>query len=132
MRFQGDDNHVTTEKTITINIKPTKKTKITKAKNVKGKKIDVALKDVGNVLEVLMNGYSVYQYYSIKYETEYATNSSFKYSETKTTEKTSFTISGLKKDRTYYLRSRVLYYNKFEDKWYPGEWTDTSKVEVTK
>ncbi len=132
VRFYADENHVTTDKTIYVTINPTKNTKITKIANVSGKKIEVTMKDIGNPLEVLLYGYSNYEFYTVKYETQYSKNSNYKYADSVETEKPKATIKGLKKGTTYYVRSRVLYYNKFEEKWYPGKWTDSNKIKVKK
>ena len=99
-------------------VKAPGKVKISKAKNVKKKKISVKWKKIKKA-----KGYQL----------QYSTSKKFKKSKTKTktTKKTSLTIKKLKKGKTYYVRVRAFTKNKSGKK-VSGKWSKVKKVKINK
>ncbi|MCR5467924.1 MAG: InlB B-repeat-containing protein [Lachnospiraceae bacterium] len=92
------------------------KSKITKVTNVSGKKVKVQFKKVSKT-----DGYEV----------SYSLKSNMSSAKAKTTSKTSYTISGLKKGKTYYIRVRAYKKDSAGKKVY-GKYTSVKKIKVTK
>ena len=65
------------------------------------------------------------------YQIEYATSSKFSGKKTKTTTKTAYTISGLKKGKTYYVRVRAYKVDSTGKKIY-GKYSAVKKVKIKK
>lgn len=85
--------------------------KLSKAKNVKGRKLSVKIKKVSGVKG---------------YEISYATNKKYKSAKKKATSKTTITLSKLKKGKTYYVRVHAY---KLDSK---GKWSNVKKVKIQK
>lgn len=86
-----------------------------KVTNKKGRKIQVTYKKAGGV-----TGYQIL----------YAANSKLKQAKKKTTSKNSYTLSKLKKGRTYYIKVRA--YKKKNGKTYYGAYSTVKKVKIKK
>lgn len=109
---------VTTKKSITVvdkKIVAPGKVKITKAKNVSKKKIKLTWKKQSKAL-VYQAKYSIYK--------------SFRKPKTKATMKCFYTLSGLKKKKTYYIKVRG--YTLKKGKRLYGKWSTVKKVKVKK
>ena len=109
---------VTTKKSITVvdkKIVAPGKVKITKAKNVSKKKIKLTWKKQSKALV---------------YQVKYSIYKSFKKPKTKATMKCSYTLSGLKKKKTYYIKVRG--YTLKKGKRLYGKWSTVKKVKVKK
>ena len=109
---------VTTKKSITVvdkKIVAPGKVKITKAKNVSKKKIKLTWKKQGKALV---------------YQVKYSIYKSFRKPKTKATMKCSYTLSGLKKKKTYYIKVRG--YTLKKGKRLYGKWSTVKKVKVKK
>ncbi|MDD6070781.1 MAG: fibronectin type III domain-containing protein [Clostridiales bacterium] len=99
--------------------------KIKSAKNQKGKKVLVTFNKVKNA-----DGYEI----------QYSTNSNFKSAKKNSISKTKCTITGLKKNKTYYIRIRpyknVKLYEPYKEKLmkvkYYGSWSKYKKVKIKK
>jgi uncharacterized repeat protein (TIGR02543 family) len=94
------------------------KATLSKATNVKGKKLTATWKKVSGV-----KGYQI----------SYSTNNKFTKSTTvtKNTSKTSYTATKLKKGKTYYVRVRAYKIDSTKAKVY-GKWSSVNKVKITK
>ena len=90
--------------------------KITKARNIKKRKLSVKWKKVTGT-----KGYQI----------QYSTNKKFKKAKTKTTKKTTLTIKKLKKKKVYYVRVRA-YTIDSSGKKVPGKWSKVKKVKIKK
>jgi uncharacterized repeat protein (TIGR02543 family) len=101
----------TASQTVTTKVSATK---IISAKNSKSKRIVVKYKKVSGA----------------KYEISYGTKKNFKGAKVKTTNKTSYTIKGLKKGKTYYVRVRA--YKTVNGKKVYSKYTTKKKVVVKK
>lgn len=109
---------VTTKKSITVvdkKIVAPGKVKITKAKNVSKKKIKLTWKKQSKALV---------------YQVKYSIYKSFRKPKTKATMKCSYTLSGLKKKKTYYIKVRG--YTLKKGKRLYGKWSTVKKVKVKK
>lgn len=109
---------VTTKKSITVvdkKIVAPGKVKITKAKNVSKKKIKLTWKKQSKALV---------------YQVKYSIYKSFRKPKTKATMKCSYTLSGLKKKKTYYIKVRG--YTLKKGKRLYGKWSMVKKVKVKK
>lgn len=109
---------VTTKKSITVvdkKIVAPGKVKITKAKNVSKKKIRLTWKKQSKALV---------------YQVKYSIYKSFRKPKTKATMKCSYTLSGLKKKKTYYIKVRG--YTLKKGKRLYGKWSTVKKVKVKK
>ena len=109
---------VTTKKSITVvdkKIVAPGKVKITKAKNVSKKKIKLTWKKQSKALV---------------YQVKYSIYKSFRKPKTKATVKCSYTLSGLKKKKTYYIKVRG--YTLKKGKRLYGKWSTVKKVKVKK
>ena len=109
---------VTTKKSITVvdkKIVAPGKVKITKAKNVSKKKIKLTCKKQSKALV---------------YQVKYSIYKSFRKPKTKATMKCSYTLSGLKKKKTYYIKVRG--YTLKKGKRLYGKWSTVKKVKVKK
>lgn len=109
---------VTTKKSITVvdkKIVAPGKVKITKAKNVSKKKIKLTWKK---------------QRKALVYQVKYSIYKSFRKPKTKATMKCSYTLSGLKKKKTYYIKVRG--YTLKKGKRLYGKWSTVKKVKVKK
>lgn len=109
---------VTTKKSITVvdkKIVASGKVKITKAKNVSKKKIKLTWKKQSKALV---------------YQVKYSIYKSFRKPKTKATMKCSYTLSGLKKKKTYYIKVRG--YTLKKGKRLYGKWSTVKKVKVKK
>ena len=109
---------VTTKKSITVvdkKIVAPGKDKITKAKNVSKKKIKLTWKKQSKALV---------------YQVKYSIYKSFRKPKTKATMKCSYTLSGLKKKKTYYIKVRG--YTLKKGKRLYGKWSTVKKVKVKK
>ena len=89
---------------------------ITKARNIKKRKLSVKWKKVTGT-----KGYQI----------QYSTNKKFKKAKTKTTKKTTLTIKKLKKKKVYYVRVRA-YTIDSSGKKVPGKWSKVKKVKIKK
>lgn len=85
-----------------------------KITNVKGRKIKVVIKGKN----------------ASGYQLRYSTSKKFKKKQTKTTAKSTFTISRLKKGKTYYVKVRA--YNKVNGKKVYSPWSKVKKVKIKK
>ena len=103
---------VTTKKSITV---APGKVKITKVKNVSKKKIKLTWKKQSKALV---------------YQVKYSIYKSFRKPKTKATMKCSYTLSGLKKKKTYYIKVRG--YTLKKGKRLYGKWSTVKKVKVKK
>jgi uncharacterized protein YkwD/DNA-directed RNA polymerase subunit RPC12/RpoP len=113
----ASDNYLAASKTITITVNPTS-TKLSSVSNAKGKKMTVKWKK-----NSLCSGYRI----------QYSTSKSFSSSKTKTVSKQSTTstqISGLTKNKTYYVRIQT--YKTVSGKNYYSGWSSASKVKISK
>jgi hypothetical protein len=109
---------VTTKKSITVvdkKIVAPGKVKITKAKNVSKKKIKLTWKKQSKALV---------------YQVKYSIYKSFRKPKTKATMKCFYTLSGLKKKKTYYIKVRG--YTLKKGKRLYGKWSTVKKVKVKK
>ncbi len=109
---------VTTKKSITVvdkKIVAPGKVKITKAKNVSKKKIKLTWKKQSKALV---------------YQVKYSIYKSFRKPKTKATMKCSYTLSGLKKKKAYYIKVRG--YTLKKGKRLYGKWSTVKKVKVKK
>ena len=109
---------VTTKKSITVvdkKIVAPGKVKITKAKNVSKKKIKLTWKKQSKALV---------------YQVKYSIYKSFRKPTTKATMKCFYTLSGLKKKKTYYIKVRG--YTLKKGKRLYGKWSTVKKVKVKK
>ena len=109
---------VTTKKSITVvdkKIVAPGKVKITKAKNVSKKKIKLTWKKQSKALV---------------YQVKYSIYKSFRKPKTKATMKCSYTLSGLKKKKTYYIKVRGSTLKKGKRLY--GKWSTVKKVKVKK
>lgn len=109
---------VTTKKSITVvdkKIVAPGKVKITKAKNVSKKKIKLTWKKQSKALV---------------YQVKYSIYKSFRKPKTKATMKCSYTLSGLKKKKNYYIKVRG--YTLKKGKRLYGKWSTVKKVKVKK
>ena len=109
---------VTTKKSITVvdkKIVAPGKVKITKAKNVSKKKIKLPWKKQSKALV---------------YQVKYSIYKSFRKPKTKATMKCFYTLSGLKKKKTYYIKVRG--YTLKKGKRLYGKWSTVKKVKVKK
>lgn len=109
---------VTTKKSITVvdkKIVAPGKVKITKAKNVSKKKIKLTWKKQSKALV---------------YQVKYSIYKKFRKPKTKATMKCSYTLSGLKKKKTYYIKVRG--YTLKKGKRLYGKWSTVKKVKVKK
>ena len=98
-------------------VKKPGKVKITKAKNVKTKKLTVKWKKTSKA-----NGYQI----------QIATNKKFtKGKKTKTLSKTTYSFKKLKKNKYYYVRIRAYVYDSNHKKVY-GSWSAVKKVKIKK
>ena len=98
-------------------VKKPGKVKITKAKNVKTKKLTVKWKKTSKA-----KGYQI----------QIATNKKFtKGKKTKTLSKTTYSFKKLKKNKYYYVRVRAYVYNSNHKKVY-GSWSTVKKVKIKK
>ncbi len=98
-------------------VKKPAKVKITKAKNVKTKKLTVKWKKVSKA-----KGYQI----------QIATNKKFtKGKKTKTLSKTTYSFKKLKKNKYYYVRIRAYVYDSNHKKVY-GSWSTAKKVKIKK
>lgn len=98
-------------------VKKPAKVKITKAKNVKTKKLTVKWKKVSKA-----KGYQI----------QIATNKKFtKGKKTKTLSKTTYSFKKLKKNKYYYVRVRAYVYDSNHKKVY-GSWSTAKKVKIKK
>lgn len=98
-------------------VKKPGKVKITKAKNVKTKKLTVKWKKVSKA-----KGYQI----------QIASNKKFtKGKKTKTLSKTTYSFKKLKKNKYYYVRVRAYVYNSNHKKVY-GSWSTVKKVKIKK
>ncbi|MGO5542996.1 leucine-rich repeat protein [Blautia sp. HCP3S3_H10_1] len=89
---------------------------VSKLTNGKGKKMTVSLKKISGV-----SGYQIL----------YAANSQFTGAKTKTTSKTSLTISGLTKNKTYYVKVRAYKKDSKGQKVY-GSYSSVKKIKIKK
>lgn len=107
-------------KNITLTAKWSKvtvgKVSVSKLQNKSGKKMYVSYKKVSG---------------AAGYQIEYATSSKFSGKKTKTTTKTAYTISGLKKGKTYYVRVRAYKVDSTGKKIY-GKYSAVKKVKIKK
>ena len=109
---------VTTKKSITVvdkKIVAPGKVKLTKAKNVSKKKIKLTWKKQSKALV---------------YQVKYSIYKSFRKPKTKATMKCFYTLSGLKKKKTYYIKVRG--YTLKKGKRLYGKWSTVKKVKVKK
>ena len=90
--------------------------KLSKAKNVKGRKLLVKIKKLSGVKG---------------YEISYAANKKFKSAKKKATSKTTITLTKLKKGKTYHVRVRAYKLDSKGKKVY-GKWSNIKKVKIQK
>lgn len=110
--FGVDDNEDNnTAKKITVG-----KVTISKVKNIKGRKIEIKYKKVSKA-----KGYQV----------RYSLKSNMGSSKTKTTAKTKYTLTSLKKKKKYYIQVRAYRYKTSKKKVY-GKWSSKKSVKVNK
>jgi hypothetical protein len=113
----ASDDYLAASKTITITVNPTNTT-LSSVSNTKGKKMTVKWKK-----NSLCSGYRI----------QYSTSKDFSSSKTTTVSKQSTTstqISGLTKDKTYYVRIQT--YKTVNGKNYYSGWSSASKVKISK
>lgn len=121
MYFEGYKEKGVT-KTITVTggkvqqVKAPSKGKISKLVNKSGRKCQVSIKKISGA-----SGYQIM----------YSTSSKFSGAKTKTTSKTSLTISGLKKNKTYYVKVRA-YKKDSQGKKVYGSYSAVKKVKIKK
>ncbi len=110
--FGVDDNEDdNTAKKITVG-----KVTISKVRNIKGRKIEIKYKKVSKA-----KGYQV----------RYSLKSNMGSSKTKTTAKTKYTLTSLKKKKKYYIQVRAYRYKTSKKKVY-GKWSSKKSVKVNK
>lgn len=113
---KGQQNIQSNTSTLDIQKKPSKKVSVTKAKNIKTRKVSLAWKTVK---------------YAKNYEIQYALNKTFtKSKKTIRTNKLKYTIKGLKKNKTYYIRIRG--YVKTGNITYYGGFSSVKKIKIKK
>ena len=89
---------------------------ISKVRNIKGRKIEIKYKKVSKA-----KGYQV----------RYSLKSNMGSSKTKTTAKTKYTLTSLKKKKKYYIQVRAYRYKTSKKKVY-GKWSSKKSVKVNK
>ena len=110
--FGVDDNEDNnTAKKITVG-----KVTISKVRNIKGRKIEIKYKKVSKA-----KGYQV----------RYSLKSNMGSSKTKTTAKTKYTLTSLKKKKKYYIQVRAYRYKTSKKKVY-GKWSSKKSIKVNK